>query len=181
MAYTDLTSGFFTFEKLLPYQYLNLLAANDAFDHFAGATAMMFPQATAPIGWVRQESIDDSFIRVVDSFVGSGGSDGLTTGLNSINHSHSTPVHNHTIGPHIHNFNFSTTTAAVSAVKIITDGGSPGRMYSDNAGGSTAFHLFNRTSANAGGNVGDAAPGTNATLTNTIFKYVDTLFCIKGT
>ena len=177
MAYTDLTSGYFAFENLLPYQYLNLLADNDDFDHLDGGTAMMFPQATAPLGWVRQESVNDSFIRVVDSYVGAGGSDGLSVGLNTINHSHGTPNHNHTIGTHTHNFSYNTATAAVSAVKIVTDGD---RMYSDNVGGITASHLKNQAAANAGGNVGDASPDTDTKLTNTIFKYVDTLFCLKG-
>jgi hypothetical protein len=179
MAYTDMTTGYFSYKALLPYQNLNLLADNDEFDTLAGGTGMIFPQATAPIGWVRQETVNDSFIRIVDSYVGSGGADGLSVGL-LLQHTHTTSAHGHNLTSHTHLIDYTTASSGISATAVGTDSSTNDRLFTITGGGGTTSHLKNITEAGVGSPSDGATPNTDSQLSDTIFKYLDTLYCVKG-
>jgi len=178
MAYTDMTSGYFSYKALLPYQYLNLLADNDAFDHLASGTKMVFPQSSAPIGWIRNEDVNDAFLRVVDSWVGSGGTDAVSTGL-TVAHTHTTSAHSHTGLTHTHDMDYETGTAGIGTNIVITDGTQNDRLFSAGAGGNNLAQIYSRT-VGATPSIGNASPDTDEQLSDTIFKYYDAIYCTKG-
>ena len=92
MAYENLV-GTLPYKRLFSTQLLEKLAANDAFDHFAAATVMVFFQAAAPTGWTKQTGNDDAALRVVSGTGGgTGGADGYAA------HTHSTT----SAGSHTH-------------------------------------------------------------------------------
>lgn len=132
-------------------------------DNFPTGTAMLFPQAAAPVGWTQSVTYDNHMLRVIAT------AGGGTGGTDSPILNNKVPSHNHTFttdsgGAHTHTFDAGRggTGAPEYAPSLLSQ--VKDRTWPVNSGGT---HTHTGTS-NANGSASNWAP-----------KYIDTLVATK--
>lgn len=143
-------------------------------------TAMVFYQASAPIGWTAV-AVNDKFLRVVTAG-GTGGTTGGTVAAStSLAHSHTVNSHTHTGPSHTHTISASGTHTHSVSGDVSAGSGSVSGAGSSIITGTAASggdHSHGGATASGGtGATGSASPGTDSQLG--IFAYADIIICTK--
>lgn len=188
-SYVDYTSEF-AWKKLVSYQRLNQLAANDAYIEYhttpSGSQALFF-MASPPAGWLKITSVDDHALRIVMGGTGGsvGGGSQLSSAGISLGHTHSIvadPDHTHDV-THTHVLDSGTANVSPPDAAIIMFGG---RLVAANVFGSAGAVLgLNKTSLTNTETMdpaGNHAHGgvTNNQLTDIALAYADVIWCSKS-
>jgi hypothetical protein len=184
-VFTDM-SAVFAFKKLLTYQQMSKMSANDAYMKYhttPASTVMFFFQSAAPLSWTQVVSIDDKAIRIVSGAgAGSGGTLGIADGF-PIQHSHviSASAHTHPLASHTHTLNSASESnvgndtstyfgVPVAGGIIYGVSGAGNSAKTDTTGSSSG--TYDSNSHSHGGATGNA-------LTNITLAYVDLIMCSK--
>jgi len=153
-------------------------------DLFESTTALIFPQAAAPLGWTKSTTHNGKALRIVS---GSGGGSGGTSDIADT----ITLAHTHTVNSHVHDISGHRHVTPVAAFGAVTIGSSvdwgPAEGYETlsrdywSAAGSNLTASLNwlKTRTSDTVNTGGTAPATNSKLTNLSLAYVDAIICVK--
>lgn len=188
-AYLDLTSGVFGWKKLVSYQKLNKLPANDDYLLYHSPEAgskLFFLMATPPITWTKITTVDDKALRMVSGSSGgsaSGGAQGLSVAL-PLAHTHAidTVLHNHAIGSHTHTLASGSQTANPYTNSF---GGAGiydvGHLAQAGTSSGTAFKKTSDvTSANTDTLSHNHGGSSGSALSDVTLAYADVIYCSKN-
>lgn len=135
-------------------------------------TAMVFYQATAPVGWTKVTTQNDKALRVVSG--GTGGSAGGTNALSSAAHTHSIASG----GAHTHTLASAGSIGSqnlTSGFYNVGTGGSAAGLAAPNSGGGETLTIRSATTDSQGAHDHGAATGSG-TLD---LAYIDVIVCTK--
>lgn len=188
-SYTDMTAEF-AWKKLVSYQRLNNLAANDEYIQYHTTptnTQAFFYMASPPSGWTKNTTQHDKALRMVDGSSGGtpGGGAQLLSSVIPLAHLHSVPAqadHLHTIN-HTHTLDSGTQNVVRTGFALVEG---HGRIATGSPVGAAAPGFsFSKNSLNptepivaAGGH--DHGGTTDSQLTDITLAYVDVIWCSKN-
>ena len=154
---------------------------------YKGAT-MLFAQASAPRGWTKETTFNDTMLRISSSTVGSGGSVDFSTAMNStyLTVSGSGSATNVTIGSaslttaqipaHTHTPGVKMTGAGPSGYgygSLVVSVGAVQSAFPSDGGGGTTGQAHSHPS-------GSVSFTYNATPKNMSVKYIDAIFATRN-
>lgn len=188
-SYTDYTAEF-AWKKLVSYQRLNTLAANDAYIEFhttPSTTGMLFFMASPPIGWNKITTQHDKALRVVAGSSGGipGGGSQLMSTVITLGHSHTIVAgggHDHS-ADHTHTLDTTGVTSFPPTSQYISSLGGSLMVGGFNPGHSTGSPVQPVSGTLLESPVADPDHShggvTGSALTDVALAYADVIYCTK--
>jgi len=144
-------------------------------------TAMVFYQASAPVGWTAV-AVNDKFLRVVTAG-GTGGTTGGTMAASTdLTHTHAVGNHTHDM-THMHNMNYSMTGQAYTTADtdyICSANADNASIFKPVSGSDTTLRAIKNQTANSATTDTGAGSGTSGNGLTGAFAYADIVICTKS-
>lgn len=142
---------------------------------FSSGTVLIFPQASAPVGWTIDASVNDRFVRISNS--AGGGTGGSWA---NFNHSH-THSHTHSDGDLHAQISINAGFDGVEVNHVSVPSWTPDEA--DDIGGSVTPSGSSTTGVNVAGDTGSASTSTTSTASishgSTQHNYINAIICTK--